>query len=109
MNSRVRLLRNYVRHQTAILILSLHTDRYQQETNNLIGTAYTSIFETTFSEMLNQSPETVAQLCNSLGWQLIDGNPRLIMPKKPVPDMLAQTACEDQMKKLTEFVSFLES
>lgn len=31
------------------------------------------------------------------------------MPKKPVPDMVAQTACEDQMKKLTEFVSFLES
>lgn len=59
--------------------------------------------------MVNQSAETMPQLCSSLGWDLIDGNPRLIVPKKPVPDKVAQTACEDQMKKLTEFVSFLES
>lgn len=84
-------------------------ERYQQETINLIGTAYSTIFENTLSEMLNQTPDTVPQLCSSLGWQLVDGNPRLIVPKKPVRDKVAQTACEDQMRKLTEFVSFLES
>lgn len=83
-------------------------DRYQQETINLIGTAYTSIFENTLSEMLNQTPETVPQLCTGLGWELVDGAPRLIVPKKPTREKVAQTACEDQMKKLTEFVSFLE-
>lgn len=85
-------------------------DRVQRETIKLIGTAYTSVFENTFSDMLNQKPETVPQLCTELDWELHDGNPRFIIPKKPVySDRVAQTACEDQMKKLTEFVSFLES
>lgn len=72
----------------------------------MIGTAYTSIFEDKLTEMVNHSVETVPQLCKSLDWQVVDG---LIVPKKPVMDRGAQTACEDQLKKLTEFVSFLES
>ena len=91
------------------ILINPLADRYQQETINLIGTAYTSIFEKSLCEMVNHSPETIPQLCASLGWELIDGQPRLIIPKKPAADKVSQTACEDQMKRLTEFVSFLES
>lgn len=77
---------------------------------SLISTAYTSISETTFSEMVvNHNPETLPQLCKSLDWEVLEGNPRMIVPKKPDTDRVAQTACEEQLKKLTSFVSFLES
>lgn len=61
--------------------------------------------------MLNHSTEAVPQLCKSLDWQLVDveGNQKIALPKKPLAEKVAQTACEDQLKKLTEFVSFLES
>lgn len=87
----------------------LPSDRYQQETINLIGNAYSSIAEPTLAEMVNHSLETLPQLCKSLDWEIVEGTPRHIVPKKPPTDRVAQTACEDQLRKLTEFVSFLES
>uniref|UniRef100_A0A1L8DW75 Putative signalosome subunit 2 csn8 n=2 Tax=Nyssomyia neivai TaxID=330878 RepID=A0A1L8DW75_9DIPT len=85
-------------------------EKVQAETINLIGRAYSSIFENVFAEMTNHSADSVTETCKSLNWEIIDGPfPRLIIPKKPPVEKIAFTSCEDQLQKLTDFVSFLEN
>ncbi|XP_059617207.1 COP9 signalosome complex subunit 8 [Phlebotomus argentipes] len=85
-------------------------EKVQMETINLIGRAYSSIFENVFADMTNHSPEVVTETCKSLNWEIIEGPfPRLIIPKKPPVEKLVFTSCEDQLQKLTDFVSFLEN
>lgn len=60
--------------------------------------------------MLNQTPETVSDLCVSLGWEIQNGSyPRLIIPKKKDIEKVDTATAEDQLQKLTDFVSFLEN
>lgn len=81
-----------------------------QETIALIGLAYSSIFEDRLGEMIAQAPEAVGETCQSLGWTIEDGPyPRLVIPKRAA-DREGETAgAEDQLAKLTDFVSFLEN
>lgn len=88
------------------------TERVQQETIKLVACAYSSIAEPVFAGMINQNEQSVTETCASLGWKLMDGVPRQIIPNKPPIDTTSvppAATCEDQLKKLTEFVSFLES
>lgn len=76
----------------------------------MIGLAYSSIFEDCLCKMLNQTPEAITDLCKTLDWEIQDGQfPRLIIPKKPVPNKAEIATAEHQLAKLTEFVSFLEN
>lgn len=81
-----------------------------QETINLVGLAYSSIFEDCLCKMLNQTPDSITEMCKTLCWDIQDGPfPRLILPKKPMPNKAALASAEQQLAKLTEFVSFLEN
>uniref|UniRef100_A0A1Q3F911 Putative cop9 signalosome complex subunit 8 n=1 Tax=Culex tarsalis TaxID=7177 RepID=A0A1Q3F911_CULTA len=85
-------------------------EKIQQETVNLIGRAYSSIFENVFAEMTNQTPDMIDEMCRTLNWEIVQGpQPRLIMPKHPAADKPVVVSSEDQLQKLTDFVSFLEN
>uniref|UniRef100_A0A6B2EGA7 Putative signalosome subunit 2 csn8 n=1 Tax=Phlebotomus kandelakii TaxID=1109342 RepID=A0A6B2EGA7_9DIPT len=96
--------------KTIAKIMNDLKEKVQAETINLIGRAYSSIFENVFVDMTNYSPDAVTDTCKSLNWEIGDGPPpRLIIPKKPPVEKMAFTSCEDQLQKLTDFVSFLEN
>lgn len=85
-------------------------EKVQMDNIQLIGYAYTSIHENVFAEMTNQTPEMVADSCKRMNWEIQDGPfPRLILPKKPVVEKLSALDAEDQLRKLTSYVSFLEN
>lgn len=87
-------------------------EKIYQETLNLIATAYSSIFEDCLCNMLNQTPETLSELCTTLGWEIQDGTfPRLVIPVKATPAEIEieYATSEHQLAKLTDFVSFLEN
>jgi len=85
-------------------------EKIQMDTVQLIGQAYTSIFENVFAEMTNLTPEMINDTCKRMDWEIQEGPaPRLILPKKPIIDKLSSLDAEDQLQKLTSYVSFLEN
>lgn len=59
--------------------------------------------------MINQTPDTVVELCKNLDWELQDGPfPRLVIPKRIAPREIGVDSSENQLATLTDFVSFLE-
>lgn len=87
-------------------------EKVQLDNLQLIGYAYTSILENVFAEMTNQTPDMVTETCERLNWEIQTGEvpfPRLILPKKPIVEKVAALDAEDQLHKLTSFVSFLEN
>lgn len=90
--------------------VTLFIEKTYKETLDLIGKAYTSIFEDRLCELLNQTPDVIAELCRNLEWQIQDGDyPRLILPRRAVPVKVATELSENLLAKLTDFVSFLEN
>lgn len=60
--------------------------------------------------MLNCTSEQLTDLCNELNWEIQDGKyPRLIIPKQSEIARHTITNSEDQLAKLTDFVTFLEN
>lgn len=89
---------------------SCFKDKVHEETINLVALAYSSIFEDCLCTMLNQTPETLNDLCEAHGWEIQAGNyPRLVIPKKKIVAKVDSATAEDQLQKLTDFVSFLEN
>uniref|UniRef100_A0A182J4N1 CSN8/PSMD8/EIF3K domain-containing protein n=1 Tax=Anopheles atroparvus TaxID=41427 RepID=A0A182J4N1_ANOAO len=85
-------------------------EKIQQETISLIGRAYSSIFENVFAEMTNQTTDMVEDTCKGLNWEIVDGaHPRLIIPKRTIEEKPIVVSSEDQLQRLTDFVSFLEN
>jgi COP9 signalosome complex subunit 8 len=85
-------------------------EKVRMDTIDLIGRAYTSIFENVFGEMTNLSQDMIEDTCKRMNWQIQEGpSPRLIFPKKPLTDKVSTLNAEDQLQKLTSFVSFLEN
>lgn len=85
-------------------------EKAQQDNIQLIGYAYSSIHENVFAEMTNQTPEAIADTCKRLNWEIQDGPfPRLILPKKPVINKVSALDAEDQLRRLTSYVSYLEN
>lgn len=90
-------------------ILKLIEKTYK-ETIDLIGKAYTSLFEDFLCNMLNQTPDVITELCNNLGWEIQEGNyPRLILPRRPPEVKVNTESAENLLAKCTDFVSFLEN
>ncbi|XP_065341576.1 COP9 signalosome complex subunit 8 [Cloeon dipterum] len=74
----------------------------------LIGSAYSSITVESLARLLGETPaQALASAASQPGWQIVDSN--MILPKKPVPPPGPPLTSEDQLDKLTEFVSFLEN
>lgn len=77
----------------------------------LVGNAYTSIYESKLMELTALSQEQLRQACAALDWQLEQDSQlqSLVIPKRKVNEPPLSTQSEDQLFKLTEFVSFLEN
>lgn len=86
------------------------SEKTYKETIDLIGKAYTSLFEDLLCNMLNQTPDVITELCNNLGWEIQEGNyPRLILPRRPPEVKVNTESAENLLANLTDFVSFLEN
>lgn len=53
-------------------------------------------------------PDQAAQEGIQAGWQ-IDPDTNIVRPCRPPPGPVEVVCCEDQISKLTDFVSFLEN
>ena len=84
-------------------------DKIQAETIDLVGRSYSMIYENVLAEMTNQTPDMITECCKNINWEIVDGPQKLIMPKQPIMDKQNGTNSEDQLYKLTDFVSFLEN
>lgn len=85
-------------------------EKVRMDTIDLIGRAYTSIFENVFGEMTNLTKDMIEDTCKRMEWEIQEGPfPRLILPKKPKADKICSLNAEDQLQKLTSYVSFLEN
>lgn len=81
-----------------------------KETLELVGKAYSSIFEDRLCEMINQTPDVITVVCKTMDWEIQDGPyPRLIIPKRPIPTNVKSASSEKLLATLTDFVSFLEN
>lgn len=88
----------------------MFADKIQEETIDLVAEAYTSIFEDCLCTMLNETPEVVSDLCQARGWEIQKGDhQRLVIPKRKIVEKVDAASAEDQLAKLTDFVSFLEN
>ncbi|KAJ6646475.1 COP9 signalosome complex subunit 8 [Pseudolycoriella hygida] len=91
-------------------LMSQLKDKVHGETIELVALAYSSIFEDCLCTMLNETPESLKGLCETLGWEIQSGSfPRLIIPKRKIVEKVDTATAEDQLEKLTDFVSFLEN
>lgn len=85
-------------------------EKVQMDNIQLIGYAYSSIHENVFAEMTNQTSEAINETCKQMNWEIQEGpSPRLILPKKPIMEKATDLNAEDQLHKLTSYVSFLEN
>lgn len=75
---------------------------------DLIAQAYSSITLDTVSAMTGLPPDICAAACTEKGWQ-VEADTRMVHPVRPPPETSGQTSSEDQLYKLTDFVSFLEN
>lgn len=86
------------------------TEKTYKETLDLLGKAYSSIFEDRLCEMINQTPDVVTELCKTMDWEIQDGSyPRLIIPRRPTLAKVSSASSENLLATLTDFVSFLEN
>lgn len=85
-------------------------EKIRMDNIQLIGYAYSSIHENVFAEMTNLTVPMINDTCNRMNWEIQEGPaPRLILPKKPVIEKVSALDAEDQLHKLTSYVSFLEN
>ncbi|OWR41048.1 COP9 protein [Danaus plexippus plexippus] len=83
-------------------------ERVRERAFNLIGRSYSTVSLDTIVLMTGLSREAVLQICRDKKWELhSDGV--TISPTPPVQPSPLHTSSEDQLFKLTEFVSFLEN
>ncbi|XP_054284816.1 COP9 signalosome complex subunit 8-like [Macrosteles quadrilineatus] len=75
----------------------------KKQATQLVCRAYTSVSLTTAAALMGTTPDAVAQLRD---WR-VEGN--MVTPPKPLPSPPIVTSSEEQLGKLTDFVSFLEN
>ncbi|XP_068621468.1 COP9 signalosome complex subunit 8 [Battus philenor] len=83
-------------------------ERVRERAFNLIGRSYSTISLDTVVSMTGLTNEAVIQICNDRKWELSEDGVT-IKPLPPVQPAPLHTSSEDQLFKLTEFVSFLEN
>lgn len=75
---------------------------------DLITQAYSSIAIDTVAAMTGLTADQTVAACQEKGWT-IESDTRMVHPKVPAPPNTCHTSSEDQLNKLTNFVSFLEN
>ncbi|KAL1514293.1 hypothetical protein ABEB36_003572 [Hypothenemus hampei] len=75
---------------------------------DLISQAYSSITIENVANMTGLPHDLCVQACLEKGWR-VDKESKIVYPVKPTPEPLAPPSSEDQLYKLTDFVSFLEN
>ncbi|XP_013188845.1 COP9 signalosome complex subunit 8 [Amyelois transitella] len=83
-------------------------EKVRERAFNLIGQSYSSISIDTVIAMTGLSKEAVLQACRDRKWELAEDGVT-VNPTPPTQPAPLHTSSEDQLFKLTEFVSFLEN
>lgn len=83
-------------------------ENVRERTLNLIGRSYSSIKIDKLISMIGLSREATLQVCQDRRWTLHDDG-MTVNPLPPAQPAPLHTSSEDQLFKLTEFVSFLEN
>lgn len=75
---------------------------------NLIGQSYSTVSMDTVITMTGLSKDAVISTCQDRKWQ-VSSDGTMITPVRPTQPAPLHTSSEDQLFKLTDFVSFLEN
>ncbi|EDW78153.1 uncharacterized protein Dwil_GK24158 [Drosophila willistoni] len=82
--------------------------KQREDIFTLTGNAYVSIYEEHLLDMVQMAPNELRTHCASLGWtQEQDGDRVIWLPK--AKEIVPVRGNDDQLLKLTEFVTFLEN
>ncbi|KAL0273751.1 UNVERIFIED_CONTAM: hypothetical protein PYX00_006357 [Menopon gallinae] len=83
-------------------------EKVRQKAAHLVATAYTSLSLDALSAFTGLPPDRAAKQGLEAGWQ-IDPDTNIVRPCRPSTGPVEVVCCEDQISKLTDFVSFLEN
>lgn len=75
---------------------------------DLISQAYSSVSLDTVCEMTGLPPDVCSKACMEKEWKF-EADTKIVHPVKAIVDPIGQASSEDQLYKLTDFVSFLEN
>lgn len=75
---------------------------------NLIAHVYSSITLQMVAEMTGLPPDVAGTACLERGW-MVENDTQMVHPITPPATSSIETSSEDQLYKLTDFVSFLEN
>lgn len=89
-------------------IITALEEKIRQRMFNLIGRSYSSISFDTVATMSGLTRDGVVNACRDLKWT-INEDDGTIKPTAPIQPAPLHTSSEDQLFKLTDFVSFLEN
>ncbi|KAG5876456.1 hypothetical protein JTB14_032689 [Gonioctena quinquepunctata] len=94
--------------ETVVDIMKMVQDVVRARAVDLISQAYSSITLDTVSAMTGLSPDVCIPACADRGWKF-EPDTKMIHPVRNTIEHIGQTSSEDQLYKLTDFVSFLEN
>lgn len=83
-------------------------EKVRSKAVDLISQAYSSISLDTVAQMTGLTPDVAGAACLEKGWN-IEPDTRMVHPVRPPPEETGHISSEDQLLKLTDFVSFLEN
>lgn len=89
-------------------IMNSLKERIRERAIALVEDAYSSLDITTFSNMTGLSVTEARQVLQEKGWNLTGTTVRPVKVEKEEPSV-PETITEEQLNKLTQFVSFLEN
>lgn len=83
-------------------------EKVRERALHLIGRSYSSVSIDTVVSMTGLSRDAVLHMCQDRKWQLHEDGVTInpVPPTQPAP---LHTSSEDQLFKLTDFVTFLEN
>lgn len=73
-----------------------------------VSTAYSSISLEALAKETGLTVDEAAEQAEGAGW-VVDRAANFVEPCKPAPPPVQALSCEEQLRKLTDFVSFLEN
>ncbi|KAJ8916305.1 hypothetical protein NQ315_016446 [Exocentrus adspersus] len=94
--------------ETVAQIMKQVQDVVRNRAVDLISQAYSSITLDTVSAMTGLLPDICIPACMERGW-MVEVDTRIVHPVRHNLENLGHTSSEDQLYKLTDFVSFLEN
>ncbi|GBP49017.1 COP9 signalosome complex subunit 8 [Eumeta japonica] len=87
---------------------SSSVDHVRERSFNLIGRSYSTISLDTVMNMTGLNKDAAERACRDRKWEISEDG-TTVLPVLPTQATSLHTSSEDQLFKLTEFVSFLEN